>query len=62
MRLMTVFQLAGIRESELRSLLRQAFNKLAKKDLCSNERKNVLAYIDAIQRELAARQHLPLPK
>lgn len=59
MRLMTVFQLAGMRESELRSSLRQAFNKLAKNDLCSDERKNVLACIDAIQRELVARQHLP---
>ena len=59
MRLITRFELADMRESELRGLLRQVFNELVKSDPDSHERRNALASIETIQSELVARQHLP---
>jgi DNA primase large subunit len=55
MRLITSFELAGLYESELRGLLRHAFNELAKSDPRSHERRNALASIENIKIELHSR-------
>ena len=57
MRLITRFELAGIQENELRGLLKQAFNEVAKSAPCSQERRNALASIETIRRELNTRNN-----
>ncbi len=55
MRLITRFEMAVKNESELYSLLREAFNELAKSEPYTFERTNALASIENIQRELGTR-------
>lgn len=55
MRQIARFELAGMRDSELRGLLRQVFNELVKSDPGSHERRNALASIETIQHELNSR-------
>lgn len=55
MKLITRFELAAKNENELRGLLSNAFNELAKSELGSHERRNALASIENIQNELGLR-------
>ncbi len=55
MRLITRFELAAKNENELRGLLREAFNELAKSDTDSHQRRNALASLENIQIELGVR-------
>ena len=55
MRLVTRFEMAAKNESELYSLLRNAFNELAKSNANTYQRRNALASIENIQVELGAR-------
>jgi len=59
MKLATRFELAAKSENELRGLLRQAFNVLARSDFDSYERRNALASIENIQNELRSRAPCP---
>ncbi|HFD32405.1 MAG TPA: hypothetical protein ENJ28_06865 [Gammaproteobacteria bacterium] len=59
MKLVTRFELAAKNENELRGLLRQAFNELAKSAPHSHERRNALASFENIQSELASRPPCP---
>ncbi|WP_139218582.1 hypothetical protein [Nitrosomonas aestuarii] len=52
MKLITRFELAAKSETELRGLLRESFNELARSELGSHERRNALASIENIQYEL----------
>ena len=54
MKLITRSDLAGVRESELRSLLGRAFNELSKSNPDTHESRNTLASIENIQSELNA--------
>jgi len=55
MKLVTRFELAAKSENELRGLLREAFNALARSEPDSHQRRNALASIENIQSELASR-------
>ncbi len=55
MKLATRFELAAKSESELRGLLREAFNALAKSEFDTHQRRNALASIENIQNELTCR-------
>ncbi len=55
MKLITRFELAAKTENELRGILREAFNELARSDFGSHQRRNALASIENIQREFSAR-------
>jgi len=55
MKLITTFELAAKSEKELHALLRETFNELAKSEPDSPERRNALASIENINRELWAR-------
>jgi len=55
MRLITQFELATKSTEQLRGLLRECFNALAKSAPDSPERRNALASIENIQRELGLR-------
>jgi hypothetical protein len=59
MRLVTSFELAAKNENELRGLLRNAFNELAKSNPHTHQRRNALASIDNIQREITSRAPCP---
>jgi len=59
MRLVTRFELAAKNESELRGLLRNAFNELAKSNPHTHQRRNALASIENIQREITSRAPCP---
>ena len=59
MRLVTRFELAAKNESKLHGLLRNAFNELAKSNPHSHQRKNALASIENIQREIGLRDFCP---
>ena len=59
MRLVTRFELAAKNESELYGLLREAFNELAKCERHSHRRRNALASIENIQREIGSRASCP---
>jgi len=59
MKLITRFELAAKSENELRGLLREAFNELAKSDLGSHERRNALASIENIRKEISSRAPCP---
>ena len=55
MRPITRFEIAAKNESELYSLLREAFNELARSERYTMERTNALASIENIQREVISR-------
>ncbi len=55
MRLITNFELATKSTNELRGMLRACFNALAMSTSDSPERRNALASIENIQRELGMR-------
>ncbi len=55
MRVITRCELAGKSANELRGLLRQAFNELAKTTPRSYDHRNALTSIDNIQKELSNR-------
>ena len=55
MRLVTRFEMAVKNINELHSLLRNAFNELAKSNANTYQRRNALASIENIQVELGAR-------
>ena len=59
MRLITRFELAAKSEAELRGLLREAFNDLAKSAVHSHERRNTLASIENVQAEICAKLSAP---
>jgi hypothetical protein len=59
MRLITRFEMAAKNESELYSLLREAFNELARSEPDSYQRRNVLASLENIQREIGSRAPCP---
>lgn len=55
MKLVTKFELAAKNENELRGLLREAFNELARSKPDTHQRRNALASIENIQHELSLR-------
>ncbi len=59
MRLVTRFELAAKNETELRGLLRNAFNELAKSNPHTHQRRNALASIENIQRAIGSRALYP---
>jgi len=59
MKLITRFELAAKNESELRGLLRNAFNELARSEHDSHERRNALASLENIEREIGSRSPCP---
>lgn len=59
MRLITRFEMAAKNESELYSLLREAFNELARSEPDSHHRRNALASIENVQREIGSRAPHP---
>ena len=59
MKLVTRFGLAAKSENELRGLLREAFNELARSEYGSNENWNALASIENIENKLAIRASCP---
>ena len=59
MRLITRFELAAKDEKELHAILRAAFNELAKSNPYSHQRRNSLASIENIQREIGSRVFSP---
>lgn len=59
MKLITRFELAAKRETELYALLREVFNELARSEPDSHERRNALASIENIQREISSRTLCP---
>ena len=59
MRLVTRFELAAKNKNELHTLLREAFNALARSEADSHQRRNALASIENIQNELASRALCP---
>jgi hypothetical protein len=54
MKLLTRFELAAKNRTELDFLLRECFNELAKSNANNHERRNALASIENIQRELGS--------
>lgn len=59
MRLITRFEMAAKNESELHSLLREAFNELARSEPNTHSRRNALASIENIQNALASMAPCP---
>ena len=59
MKLLTRFELAAKNKNELHILLRESFNELAKSNTNTYERRNALASIENIQRELGSRALRP---
>ncbi len=55
MRLVTRFELAAKNKDELHGILRNAFNELAKSNPHTYQRRNALASIENIQREIGIR-------
>jgi len=55
MKLLTRFELAAKNKTELDFLLRESFNELAKSNFNTHERRNALASIENIQREISSR-------
>ncbi|WP_299077306.1 hypothetical protein [uncultured Paraglaciecola sp.] len=55
MKLLTRFELAAKNKNELHILLRESFNELAKSNANTHERRNALASIENIQREISSR-------
>jgi len=54
-KLITNHELAGLTLSELQGLFRRIFNELAQSDLGTPQRRNSLASLENIQRELNSR-------
>lgn len=59
MRLITRFEMTAKNENELHGLLRNDFNELAKSNPHSHQRRNALASIENIQREIGSRAPCP---
>ena len=59
MKLITRFEMAAKKESELHGLLRNAFNELARSEPNTIERINALASIENIQIEIGSRTLCP---
>ena len=59
MKLLTRFELAAKNKTELDLLLRESFNELAKSNANTHERRNALASIENIQREISSRSLTP---
>ncbi len=59
MKLITRFEIAAKNKNELHAILRNAFNELAQSEPNSMERRNALASIDNIQREIGSRALYP---
>ncbi len=57
MKLLTRFELAVKNKNELHILLRESFNELAKSNAFTHQRRNALASIENIQRELGSRAY-----
>jgi len=55
MKLIARFELAAKSEKELYALLRLTFNELSKSNPNTHERRNALASIEIIQREITSR-------
>lgn len=55
MKLITKFELAAKSKTELHGLLREMFNELAKSNPNTHQRRNALASIENIQREIGSR-------
>ena len=55
MKLLTRFELAAKNKNELHGLLRHSFNELTKSNPSTDERRNALASIENIQREIGSR-------
>ena len=55
MRLITRFEMAAKNENELYSLLREVFNELARSEPDTYSRRNALASLENIQREIGSR-------
>lgn len=62
MRLITRFELATKTDAELYALLREVFNELAKSAVNSHERRNALASIENILREIDLKSAEPRPE
>ncbi len=60
MELITPFELSTKPTQELHSLLRHAFNELAKSNADTHQRRNTLASIENIRREINTRKSFPL--
>jgi hypothetical protein len=58
MKLITQFELKSKTKAELRGLYSHAFNEAVKADSGSHKRRNALASIENISRELATRHEL----
>lgn len=59
MRLITRFELATRNLAELQLLYREIFNRLAASDAGTPARRNTLASLENVQRELAQRHYRP---
>ncbi len=59
MKLLTRFELAAKNKNELHILLRESFKELTKSNANNHERRNALASIENIQRELGSRALRP---
>lgn len=59
MKLITKFELAAKNKNELHVMLREAFNELAKSEPKSQPRRNALASIENIQKEIGSRALRP---
>jgi len=57
MRLITRFELAAKNKNELYGLLREVFNELARSEPDTHQRRNTLASIENIQREIGLRRY-----
>ncbi len=59
MKLVTRFEIAAKCETELSAILREAFNELARSKPNTHQRRNALASIENIQREIGSRVLCP---
>ncbi|PCJ99987.1 MAG: hypothetical protein COA45_04010 [Zetaproteobacteria bacterium] len=59
MKLVTRFEIAEKNETELGAILREAFNELARSKPNSHQRRNALASIENIQREIGTKDFCP---
>ncbi|MBL3591771.1 MAG: hypothetical protein JMN24_18635 [gamma proteobacterium endosymbiont of Lamellibrachia anaximandri] len=59
MRLITTFELAAKSKTELHALLREVFNELARSKSDTHQRRNTLASLENIQREINSRAPSP---
>jgi len=62
MKLITRYELTTNTEAELYTLLREVFNELAKSTVNSHERRNALASIENILREIDLKSVEPRPE